>query len=211
MRDLASMKLVAYIAGGVLLVAATGLVVRSRRGDRASAAPSSEARDGEVGGVQAMSYDPASRRADDEEEQDAVAPVPAPSRVVAGEPGGERTREGASLPPPPPPPLELTAAQRDDNEAYTALQAEVGAQVKDALKRKKKQLRDACWESSVGEASFTYNLSFGPDGGLLAMGLGGSRNPAAGAVGNCLAAQPLALDIAPPGKSVSVDVTVEFP
>lgn len=165
-------------------------------------------------GVAARAVDPAFAR-DGIDDGDGptgapILPAVAPVLDAQTEAEAQRARE-APPPPPPPPPLELSDEQLAANEAYLALQAEAAKQAGSALRGAHKKLRNACWDSKLGEATFTLNLSYASDGKLVASGLSEPRAAGLAGVGDCLRAQPLDLDISAPGQGVNVDVPLAFP
>ena len=123
------------------------------------------------------------------------------------EPTPVQPRPDAPPAEPPPPPLVLDDAARAAEAAAFELQKQVATQVSAQLGDQRSALKQACG-SAVG--TFVYDLSFGADGKLLAVGLSEPRSPGAGAVGTCLRGRPLTLEVPAPGAPVNVKVALEL-
>lgn len=210
MFDRTGLKIVMFVAGGALLLAGTWLFLTTRSG--AEVAPPrqvSGAQDDAAFGVQERTLD---RRAAAGDHDLADVPPEPPARIAAAAPRPSGGSERAPSPPqPPPPPLVLTEAQLAANAAYEVAAAGAQKAVRSALGDAKGKLKSACWQPAVGAATFSYNLSYGADGKVQAMGIGEPHTAGAGPVGKCLGAQALALDIPPPGQKVDVTVDLAFP
>jgi hypothetical protein len=86
-----------------------------------------------------------------------------------------------------------------------------------ALEKAKKKLEAACWKPAIAEnpepkrARFIFNLSFDARGQEIARGVTELRDESRADVGQCLRAQPIGLEIPPPGAIIAVSIALEFP
>jgi hypothetical protein len=211
MSDRSGTFIVASVGAAVLLIAGAFVLLRP---PPAATPTAGEAPVSAELGVQAREFDGARRQSDDDDAGRADArpverPAPPSPRTVIEAPQDPGRRP--TPPPVPAPPLVLSDAQLAANAAHEALKTEVAAQVKDSLRGQHSKLKNACWQAELGEMLVHSNMSFGADGKLLAMGFSESRGGGAGGIGACLSAQGLSLEVEPPGKTVSVDVELQFP
>jgi hypothetical protein len=164
------------------------------------------------------------RRSDDDAYDDHTTPAtPAATRPIQlpeARPALDRALEArrrAASPPAPPsaPPPALDPEAQAANDAYIALRTRVLGDVQRALDGQSDALRDACWQPGLtggaASASFKINATFDADGKLLAKGISDDRDAGAPGVGQCLRQQPLALEIPPPGKAITVDAPLRLP
>lgn len=210
MVDQTGLKIVLSVAGGLALLGGTWLFLGGRAPQPEAAAAGVQAE--VVGGVQPQAYDSPFRDRDARDGDDPAAPPSLPTLVADASPSPVDSAERERPPPePPPPPPVLDDDQLAANAAHEQLTAQARKQAANALRGAKGKLKSACWQSGAGDATFSYNMSYGADGKLLAMGISEPRTAGAGAIGACLRSQAVQLDIPPPGKSVTVDVDLAFP
>jgi hypothetical protein len=210
MVDPTGLKLVLSVAGGLALLGGTWLFLGERAPQPETAAATGVQAE-VIGGVQPQAYDSPFRDRDARDGDDPPAPPTLPTIVADASPPAADPPERGQPPEPPPPPPVLDDAQLAANAAHEQLTAEARKQAATALRGAKGKLKSACWQSGAGDATFSYNMSYGADGKLLAMGISEPRTAGAGAIGACLRSQAVQLDIPPPGKSVTVDVDLAVP
>lgn len=208
-----SKKILGFVGGGALLVIGLGLYLGARGG---APEPTPDHRGDPtrpevIGSVPTLAHDSPFGQADSEvsDRPDPIARLPAARPL---EPVESLTDAApADDPAPPPPRLELDDAQLAANAAHDALAAAARTEVESTLRGAHDQLKRACWRPTAAAATFSYNMSFGADGKLLALGISDTGSEGAGPVGACLRAQALDLDIAAPGRRLAVDIDLAFP
>lgn len=187
----------------------------SRAGEGAGAEAGALAFDSGGGGVGAREFDSARRAAADdpaerERSRGTWGPdAPPQLEVPQEEPPPAIERPTVSSEPPGTPPV-AREVDKEREARFAALQERATEQAAEALDGMRSGLRDACWPGGKGSASFEVDLSFDAGGKLQAAGISDARG-ADPAVGACLRAQPLPVEIDPPGESVAVKVPIRLP
>lgn len=145
-------------------------------------------------------------------ERPVLAPLPEPSASAA-----------PALPPAAPPTVAPTEAVTPEPPAAAPgpVSPEVITKASEdaarALEKAKKKLSDACWKPALAEtpepktARYLFNLSFDARGKEIARGVTELRDESRADVGQCLRAQPIGLEIPPPGAIIAVSIALEFP
>jgi len=108
------------------------------------------------------------------------------------------------------PSVSVTAPMPSAEVDAAAAQANAEA----ALSKLKPELLKACWRGAPEQperAHFIFQSTFDATGKEIARGISDVRGLEAPKVGACLRRQPLELRIAPPGRRVRFDVTLELP
>lgn len=207
---------------GILVVASAGLVLAmylllggsgKSAQQQAAKTPVAQARDG----VQAMELDSARRGSVDEDPASAPPTEPAVEVPLSdAELAVLAERQRPQPPPEPVPQVPLTAEEKATEKEFAALRATVTKDVQRQLGQQASALKQACWKPELtggaSSASYSVSATFDPAGQLLGVGVSDSRDGGVvPGVGQCLRQQALALEVAPPGHAITVDVPLRLP
>lgn len=111
------------------------------------------------------------------------------------------------------PPASQPAAPGESSDARKRIEAEVAK----AIAALKPEWRKKCWAPAVkttpepSTSQYTLNLSFNPDGSLVASSWNEIRGASRTDVVQCLRYEPLLLKVTAPGVPIGLDMPVDLP
>lgn len=192
MAEKTGQTLVIVLAASVVLVGVCAVLLWPSRGPTDAGEPAAKAMLSRLG-VQGAETQSARRvEAAPEAAAPIVLPQARPEAVVAR--------------PEPVAPVAVVVA-----DPAALVRSQVVVELDAALAASRQALRNACWKAGgdATAANFPIEATFGPDGGLLALGI--ADDPSAPGVGACLRSQPLALKVAAPGVHATVATRLTLP